>query len=525
MWIFVFIALIGLLVEPLINLSQYWSHNPLYGYGWFVPIMVAILAYQRIEKLPHPDPSRRKWLGRCIVLILIFWIPLRVVQVANPDWRVLDTLFMGSGMLAVLLLLARMFGTGWAKAMFFPLLLLATALPWPIQLERIVTLQSLQSVGEAAKVILGLFGMQVEVVGFEIRTPYGVSHLSDACSGIRSFHLAVVGGLFLGGFLPMSFVRRGWLLLACLATGFVINVVRVCLLVTILFQSQSVLVMNEWHDQLGWITQAVFLVLMLVEAVLFFAIKRPHDLLTLGAQPTYTANLADVALAARKHVSLLLTIIMFCIWVPLMAEGWYLLHERERGISDKATGWSLVEELPHESVREMPMPQIVQEQLPYEDGRYLVWYDASGAVWQLYWMRFDGSTYSAFAHNIHQPETCLPSQNYTFVEAYKPVGREIDGEEYVWRHQYYEREGAPLHLFFNKTANGLSHVDGSSQDWSALGRLKQAWEGIRIRNAQVLHISAFSSASTEEVRHMAGQYLEQFVESDEISNDALPFKH
>ena len=523
MWIFVLIALIGLLVEPLINLSQYWSHNPLYGYGWFVPLMAAILVFQRVEKLPQPMPSRRKWLGRLIVLILICWIPLRVVQVANPDWRVLDTLFVGSGLVAAIFLLTRLFGSSWAKVMFFPLLFLVTALPWPIQLERLVTLQSLQSVGEAARVILGLFDMHVEVVGFEIRTPYGVSHLSDACSGIRSFHLAVVGGLFLGGFLPMSFARRFYLLLACVATGFLINVVRVCLLVTILFNSQSVQVMNDWHDQLGWITQAVFLVLMLAEAVAFYAIKRVRTATTLTAEPSYRVNMPDISLAARKHVSLLLTIIMFCIWVPLVAEGWYLLHERERGVSDKVMGWSLVDELPHESVREMPMPQIVQEQLPYEEGRYLVWQDPSGAVWQLYWMRFDGSTYSAFAHNIHQPETCLPSQNYAFVEGYKPVELELDGEEYVWLHQYYEREGAPLHLFFNKTANGLGHVDGSNQDWSPLGRLKQAWNGIRIRNAQVLHISAYTGAPTEEVRNMAQLYLQQFVESDDAGGDALPF--
>src|SRR5579862_3532117 len=90
------ILIVALLVPPGINLLQYWLHNPLYGYGLWVPLLAGYLIWQRrppSDAVPaHPLP-----LATLILLACYFAAvpPLRVVQIANPDWRLLDWLLAG----------------------------------------------------------------------------------------------------------------------------------------------------------------------------------------------------------------------------------------------------------------------------------------------------------------------------------------------------------------------------------------------------------------------------------------------
>ncbi|MBC2593988.1 exosortase/archaeosortase family protein [Ruficoccus amylovorans] len=510
-----FAAVVG---GPLVNLSHYWNHNPLYGFGWFALVLAGVLTVQRLDRLPRYRPDTNRLLAPLILLLLLLWVPLRTIQVGNPDWRVLDTLFLLSAIAVTLLLIDRLFGRGWARTLAFPLLFLLVALPWPVKVENAVTLHSLLSVGQTAQTLLGWFGYQVQASGYEIQTEFGISHLAEACSGIRSFHLALVGGLFLGAFLRLTLLRRVLLLILCAATAYLINVARVIALVSIMLHSHSQDTMTLWHDRIGWGSQLLFIGLMFAEAIFLSMFKwdRPRREVA-GESGVIRQAMRE---APRGHCFLLTAIILLAVGSHLAAEHWYRWHEQRASGMAYATGWKLVDQLPDPNIRERDIPLLVREQLAYEDARLYTWLDPNGALWQLMWLRFDGSTYSAFAHNIHQPETCLPSQNFSLVENCPPLVMEIDGERFSWQHQVYQRDNIVLQLFFNKTATGPLLVDGSERDWSALGRLRQAWQGYRISNAQVMHLSVFAPYSPEVAQTLAEGYLSRFIEEAVIPAQA-----
>ncbi len=307
----------------------------------------------------------------------------------------------------------------------------------------------------------------------------------------------------------LSIKRRILLLAACFLTAYLINVGRVVALVSIMLHSHSQETMTLWHDRIGWISQLVFIVLMFVEAK-FLSLFRWEPPRHVSGENGVIRQAAREA--PRGHVFLLMVILVLAISVHVLAEGWYRWHEQRAPAMTYAAGWKLVDELPDPNIRQQDIPLLVREQLPYEDARLYTWLDPNGALWQLMWLRFDGSTYSAFAHNIHQPETCLPSQNFALVESCPPLVMTIAGREFTWEHQIYQRDDIVLQLFFNKTATGPLLVDGNKRDWSPLGRLQQAWEGYRISNAQVMHLSVFAPYQPATAQKLAEGYLSRFIE-------------
>src|SRR3954454_7725458 len=79
------------------HLSGEWSVNEQYSYGWFVPFFAAFLFWLRWED--RPEESRnyevrsRKWgmaAGLTAIVALFVLFPVRLLEVANPDWRLLD---------------------------------------------------------------------------------------------------------------------------------------------------------------------------------------------------------------------------------------------------------------------------------------------------------------------------------------------------------------------------------------------------------------------------------------------------
>src|SRR5258708_6657961 len=64
-----------------------WSVNPTYGYGWAVPLLAGYLFYERWRSRPVSTGPRRSsfWLA-VPALFLLAYLPVRVVQEANPDW-------------------------------------------------------------------------------------------------------------------------------------------------------------------------------------------------------------------------------------------------------------------------------------------------------------------------------------------------------------------------------------------------------------------------------------------------------
>lgn len=511
------VAVLCILALPVLNLRHYWSHNPLYGYGWFTILMFAGLVYQRLDA---PDTASGKPVPIATVLSLLCLLailPLRIVQITNPDWRVLDFGIMGLAVAACLATLTLCGGLPLAKRMLFPLCFLAVGLPWPQQIENWVTLESLRSVAVVTEFFMSFLSVEVLVDGMEIATPYGTVHLNEACSGIRSYHLALVGGLFLGGYLKLGYAMRVVLVAGSFACGYIVNVARVSILVAIQYQTQSNESVEQWHDQVGLVVQGAFLVGMLaMTAAAFYFNKQFFVDDTTANAPTgnQTGELLNGINASAYQFRLpILSIAVLGVLIPFMAEGWF----QWRGSSDPAEQsfcWTLGNASAIAGAKEVKMPLDIREKLYYDEGKNLVWQDEQGSYWQLFWLQFNGSTYSAFSHNIHEPRNCLPSQNFIAEAIHEPLQVELEGCGVVeWEHHVYRRDGVRLHLFFNKSANG-SIQEPVGTGWNATGRIQNAILGYRIQSAQILHIMVVGDYTQEQASTRAKGYLQKILKGN-----------
>ena len=82
----------GLLWLELISRLRFeWSINPQYGYGWTVPFLAAYIFWRRLQNAPAATAPATKFLPWLVVLCAVVLImPVRLVQEAHPDWRMLS---------------------------------------------------------------------------------------------------------------------------------------------------------------------------------------------------------------------------------------------------------------------------------------------------------------------------------------------------------------------------------------------------------------------------------------------------
>src|SRR4051794_10169284 len=77
-------------------LSGEWTVNEQYAYGWFVPVFAACLFWLRWERRPQPFPPHdsraRVFTFFVTAAALLLLLPVRLFEIASPDWRVLGWL-------------------------------------------------------------------------------------------------------------------------------------------------------------------------------------------------------------------------------------------------------------------------------------------------------------------------------------------------------------------------------------------------------------------------------------------------
>ena len=130
-----------------------------------------------------------------------------------------------------------------------------------------------------------------------------------------------------------------------------------------------------------------------------------------------------------------------------------------------------------------------------------------------YWLDFDRGANSACVHNIHKPEWRLPAANFVSRGRYADLKVPLPGGEAVFKHERFERQGEPLHLFFAVIQDYPTLGATSSQDWTASGRLQAAWAGRRSVRSEIIHMLVSHPYSQREARDAARGYLEKLLKN------------
>src|SRR6266581_5148461 len=121
------------------ELSGEWSVNEQYNFGWFVPFFALYLFWLRWQDRPPtqiPNPlqrlrsngqafksqirNRQTIVGLLAIAALLLLLPVRLFEIANPEWRLLAWVHAVAVVTLTLLLLQWAGGETWLRHFAFP---------------------------------------------------------------------------------------------------------------------------------------------------------------------------------------------------------------------------------------------------------------------------------------------------------------------------------------------------------------------------------------------------------------------
>ena len=412
------------------QLSNEWSINEQYNYGWFVPVFALFLFWLRWQDRPDPEirsrrkraaNNRRAFLASLIAVpALLILLPVRLLEIANPDWRLINWLHAAAVTTLTLLYLWYTGGTPWLRHFAFPILFASIAVPWLTPVEGPIVQDLMRAVAAIASEAATLSGIPTQVEGNLIRLSNGVVGINEACSGVRSLQTSLMIGLLFGELKRLSILNRAALVAGAIAIAFIGNCARALFLVWI-GASKNLGAVSHWHDFAGYsIVVAVF------AGSLLLAILLGRGKAEGGSQKSETSG--QLPLLSQRSYFLLPTscfLLVFCwlAFVEIGCEAWYRAHERN------------VTPLPEWTVRwpkdapgfhETEIDEYVRDTLRYNDGHAFAWDvtpaklgESSSSVEQpaamqciLFAFRWNPGSSSVIRARTHRPDICLPAAGW-----------------------------------------------------------------------------------------------------------------
>lgn len=385
-------------------LGAEWSLSEQYSYGWFVPLLTAALFAMRWPDRPTARPTEfsgaRSFLVIGLGVFSLAAVPfVRLVEVANPDWRPLGWLhaFVVCGL--TLLALWLVGGRPWLPHFSFPVLFFLVAVPWPRGLEDFIIQQLMRGVAQLAVDSVALLGVPALAEGNLIRIGAGVVGVNEACSGVRSLQTSLMLGLLLGELYRFSVPRRVAMFAGAIGVALLANVFRTTYLVW-LAASRSLAAVERQHDVIGYlILGAVFLGSIGLAAWL----KRGA-----ASAPATTES------APNSSPRILPTWIFVAVaaWLGLTeigVEGWFRWHERGLAATPR---WAVAWPEKAAGFRDLAIAESTARILRFDDGRAVFWTASDAGRTRdrmAYFFRWKPGRNSAQLAADHRPDVCLPA--------------------------------------------------------------------------------------------------------------------
>jgi exosortase len=501
-----FVALAALWFVLCRHLSGEWSVNEQYSYGWFVPFFAAFLFWLRWEDRPaagrrKAEGGRWKWIAVAVGLTaLVILFPVRLFEVANPDWRPLGWLHTVAVVALTLLVIWLAGGKPWLRHFAFPACFFFVAVPWVTPIEQPIVQGLMRSVAAVATEVLTLCGIPAQLEGSLIRVNSGLVGVNEACSGVRSLQTSIMIGLLFGELKRLSVLRRFGLLLGALAIAIVANFIRAFFLVWIA-ATRDISAVAEWHDFAGYaIVGAVFLGSLGLSALLGKGGRRKAE----GGKPPASRFIL--------HPSSFILSLAWLVAVELGVEGWYRGHEKNlvaHGL------WSVHPPEKASGFREIKIDENVRQMLRFDIGREVMWKTnsavgaAPSATNYIFFFRWNAGSASVLPARSHRPEICLPNIGWTLVADLGTKSYPGAGEiSIVARHVSFRQSTGNVvaHTFFclqeDKVHPNEQRPDlegeGVQPEWSVQARVRVVRDGIRNLGQQVMETILISSPAMDD---------------------------
>jgi len=521
------------------QLSGEWLVNEQYNYGWFVPIFALYLFWFRWQDRPTPEVRSQKLEVRSRLIAafigipaLFLLLPVRLFEIATPEWRPLSWIHAGSVATLTLLYLWCVGGKPWLRHFAFPVAFFFVAVPWPTAVEVPIIQGLMRMVADVAAETAMLLGIPAQVEGNLIRVSTGLIGVNEACSGIRSLQTSLMIGLLFGELKRLSVLHRVALVVGAVIIAVFANFVRAVFLVTVA-ATKNISEVSRWHDVAGYtIIALVFLSTMGLAYLLGKSeIRNPKS--EIGGQSSEVRKKLNVSrqwsVAPRVYLSVALCWLLF---VEIGIAAWYRVHE-----TNLVSGIRWTVQWPEQApnFRKLNIDPEIRSVLRFDEGQCAAWMltpppisessppaktsgtqvnrlPPNAVACYLYVFRWNPGRNSALLANLHRPDVCLPASGWTQVADDGVRNYPVTGAfELPFRHFEFQRaigNSAPqtAHAFYclseDRAAESsvpattsLPGMTGNRSEWTRAERVRTVLEGRRHLGQQVIEAIFFSNES------------------------------
>lgn len=483
------------------HLHYEWTLNPQYHYGWTTPFFGGLIFFLRWRRRPRPGVwSTRGAASIFLWLVLLLLLPFRVIEEANPDWRLLGWILALLVVSFTLVSLARAGGVSWVRHFAFAICFPLVAVPWPVRMENFVVQNLMRVVTYFAVEVAGWIGVGAYQVGNVIELRNGFVGVDDACSGVRTLQAGIMVALVLGELLRLRPTRRlGLVVLGCVWV-FACNVLRATALVIVTANS-GLDSLARWHDLIG--TLAMVAGMAGLVGLAWIWKSDPSSTM----EPTAAA--ANQNSLAGRVIALAWLVAIFGL-----TEVWYRSHERQLVERPR---WHAQWPEGNGTLRLLPVAETTRAILHYDEASSAAWEDPSGVRWWSFFAHWKPARAALQLVRSHSPDICLPAIGRTFQGEHPSSKIQAGSISLDFRVYEFEEARRPLFVFVSIQDDkaGASAPEGRIEEWNTRGRLRAAWRGQRNLGQRLLEIAVIGFDDCARATEAVTQAVTEIVREDQ----------
>ncbi len=494
-----------------------WSSNPQYAYGWVVPFLCVGLIGKRWTALrtafrqgldgqkPISANSRMVVLS-VFVLLALLYLPIRMIEGANPAWRITQWLL---GLATVGLTLCLIYLAGgrlFLKTCLFPTCLILIAIPWPTLIEAPL-IQSLTRLNTRVVIeLLSWFRIPALQHGNLIELNTGTVGIDEACSGIRSFQSCLMISLFFGELYGMSIVRRLLFIPVGFSLAMLLNLCRMSLL-TLIAARKGVAAIGHYHDPAG-ISIALISTIGLWGLALLFNPRPgpvPDDSSLTGSPIQDFKRISPCAPILRMvGWALLLWLVVVEVGVGL----WYRIAESNPAPSLQ---WTVTFPTNNSTLESLPIDAATENLLRFDEGKQARWAESDGSLWQAFYFSWRPGRVAGYLAKRHTPEICLPASGAKLLSGPKLTIMNVKQLALPMRSYVFGTESGPLYVFQCRWEAGAGKRAYVEEESSRFNLLRGIWAGRGNQGQKVLEIVVAKMSGPEQAAAAMSRKLEELV--------------
>lgn len=503
------VVLLGLFWVLILNQQRLeWTVNAVYSYGWAVPFLAGFLLWERWRRRPVPTvpPPALIILGLGAVCLLGY-LPIRVIQEANPDWVKMNWTMGGLCIGISLLALASIGGWRYARFFAFPLLFCFTALPWPVWMETYLIQELMRNNAAICAEILTLFGTPAIAEGNLIQVANHRVNVEEACSGIRSLQTAFMMSLFLGEFHRLSVFRRVGLMLASFLVAFLVNLLRTLLLTYLTGQGTA----DKWHDTVGNVAMVLCLASL-------WGISE-------WIRPKVPAAVDESSARGVQRAPFPLWFaVAGCLWL-VAAEAathrWYIYHEEK---IPPPVAWHVVWPEQAPKFRRGEFSERTFALLKYNKAETADWIADSNYWFQMYYLDWEPGRVSKFLSSSHYPTVCLPATGLKLVSEMGVWDCKLEDLHIPFATYIFDEGGRDVYIFHAiiearplRPGEHFTYRQVSSEE-----RYESVWRGERNLGQHVIGIALRGAVSPTDAREVVSRTLKNVIRFGSAKEQKAP---